>query len=49
MNDIVIICTNVYSNPEIYIGKPKEFTVNKNGWIPKDSYTKFKDNWKIIK
>ena len=49
MSDIVIICTNVYSNPEIYIGKPKQFTVNKHGWIQKDSYTKFKDNWKIIK
>ena len=50
MNDIVIICTDVYSkNPEIYIGKPKQFTVNKHGWIAKNTYTKFKDNWKIIK
>ena len=49
MNDFVIICTNVYSDPEIYIGKPNQFTVNNHGWIKKDSYTKFKDNWKIIK
>ena len=49
MNDFVIICTNVYSNPEIYIAKPKQFTINKHGWIPKDTYSKFKDNWKIIK
>ena len=49
MNDFVIICTNVYTNPDVYIARPKQFTINKYGWINKDSYTRFKDNWKIIK
>ena len=49
MNDFVIICTNVYTNPDVYIARPKQFTINKHGWINKDSYTRFKDNWKIIK
>ena len=49
MNDFVIICTNVYTNPDVYIARPKQFTINKHGWINKDTYTRFKDNWKIIK
>ena len=49
MNDFVIICTNVYTNPDVYIARPKQFTINKHGWISKDTYTRFKDNWKIIK
>ena len=49
MSDFVIICTNVYSNPELYIAKPIQFTINKYGWIHKDTYVKFKDNWDIIK
>ena len=47
MSDFVIICINVYSNPELYIAKPRQFTINKHGWINRNTYVKFKDNWKM--
>lgn len=49
MSDFVIICTNVYSDPEIFIAKTNQVTINKHGWINKKTYLKFKDNWNIIK
>jgi len=35
MSDFVIICTNVYSKPEIFIAKTNQVTINKHGWINK--------------
>jgi hypothetical protein len=49
MSDIVIICTHVYGeSPQIYIAKTKDVGINKYGWIGKNNYLNFKDNWKIL-
>jgi hypothetical protein len=49
MSDIVIICTHVYGeSPQIYIAKTKDVEINKYGWIGKNNYLNFKDNWKIL-
>lgn len=50
MSDIVIICTHVYDeSPQIYIARTKDVRVNRYGWIGKNAYLNFKDNWEILK
>lgn len=52
MSDFVIICTKVYEAiPELYIAKTEELfkSINTHGWINKNEYLPYRDNWKIIK